>query len=64
MIKLDKLSNRLSKVQADNQLRFQQLENKTLINDYSRVLLSKSIYTTALRAIAGQAGAIGHSKND
>ena len=27
--KLDKLSTRLSKVQADNQLRFQQLENKT-----------------------------------
>ena len=28
--KLDKLSNRLSKSQADNQLRFQQLENKTV----------------------------------
>jgi len=28
--KLDKLSTRLSKVQADNQLRFQQLENKTV----------------------------------
>ena len=28
--KLDKLSSRLSKVQADNQLRFQQLENKTV----------------------------------
>ncbi len=28
--KLDKLSNRLSKVQADNQIRFQQLENKTI----------------------------------
>ncbi len=27
--KLDKLSNRISKSQADNQLRFQQLENKT-----------------------------------
>ena len=27
--KLDKLSSRLSKVQADNQLRFEQLENKT-----------------------------------
>ena len=32
--KLDKLSNRLSKSQADNQLRFQQLENKTVsLND-------------------------------
>ena len=28
--KLDKLSNRLSKVQADNQMRFQQLEEGTL----------------------------------
>ena len=28
--KLDKLSNRLSKIQADNQLRFQQLENENL----------------------------------
>ena len=31
--KIDKLSSRLSKVQADNQLRFQQLENRTLNND-------------------------------
>ena len=30
--KMDKLSLRLSKVQADNQLRFQNLENKTTIN--------------------------------
>ena len=29
--KLDKLSNRVSKVQADNQLRFQQLEDKILV---------------------------------
>ena len=29
--KLDKLSSRLSKVQADNQLRFQQLENNSMI---------------------------------
>ncbi len=35
--KLDKLSSRLSKVQADNQLRFQQLENSTLINDNEQV---------------------------
>ena len=28
--KLDKLSNRLSKVQADNQIRFQELENLSL----------------------------------
>ena len=35
--KLDKLSSRLSKVQADNQLRFQQLENKTLINENEQV---------------------------
>jgi tol-pal system protein YbgF len=31
--KLDKLSSRLSKVQADNQLRFQQLENNSKINN-------------------------------
>ncbi len=30
--KLDKLSNRLSKVQADNQIRFQQLENNSIIS--------------------------------
>ena len=33
--KLDKLSSRLSKVQADNQLRFKQLENNTRIVDNS-----------------------------
>ena len=31
--KMDKLSSRLSKVQADNQLRFQNLENTTTINN-------------------------------
>jgi len=31
--KLDKLSSRLSKVQADNQLRFQNLESKTTVNN-------------------------------
>ena len=31
--KLDKLSSRLSKVQADNQLRFQQLENNSIKNN-------------------------------
>ena len=31
--KMDKLSSRMSKVQADNQLRFQNLENKTTINN-------------------------------
>ena len=31
--KIDKLSSRLSKVQADNQLRFQQLEHRPLNND-------------------------------
>ena len=36
--KLDKLSNRLSKVQADNQIRFQDLENATLINDDKKTL--------------------------
>ena len=31
--KIDKLSSRLSKVQADNQLRFQQIENKAVTNN-------------------------------
>ena len=31
--KLDKLSSRLSKVQADNQLRFQNIESKTIVNN-------------------------------
>ncbi len=41
--KLDKLSSRLSKVQADNQLRFQQLEEGSLIeNNAKKKLTSKS----------------------
>ena len=39
--KLDKLSNRLSKVQADNQLRFQQLETGTLNEDILKKIKSK-----------------------
>ena len=42
--KLDKLSNRLSKVQADNQIRFQQLENNTITttahNDENKTVAS------------------------
>ena len=38
--KLDKLSSRLSKVQADNQLRFQQLENDSEYTALSKVLKS------------------------
>ena len=39
--KLDKLSNRLSKVQADNQIRFQQLENgKIILNNEDNKLTS------------------------
>ena len=34
--KLDKLSSRLSKVQADNQVRFQDIENSTFITDDSK----------------------------
>ena len=44
--KLDKLSNRLSKSQADNQLRFQELENKTVvsnINENNNEKLKKKI---------------------
>ena len=38
--KLDKLSSRLSKIQADNQLRFQQLENSSVIQDNQNTALS------------------------
>ena len=40
--KLDKLSNRLSKVQADNQIRFQDLENASVINDDKKTVVQKS----------------------
>ena len=40
--KLDKLSNRLSKVQADNQIRFQDLENASIINDDKKTLAQNS----------------------
>ena len=43
--KMDKLSSRLSKIQADNQLRFQNLENKTTINSTENNFLT-SIPTT------------------
>ena len=39
--KLDKLSNRLSKVQADNQIRFQDLENASVINNDKEILTKK-----------------------
>jgi len=39
--KIDKLSNRLSKVQADNQLRFQDIENSLSSVDGSQKLTSK-----------------------
>ena len=39
--KMDKLSNRLSKVQADNQLRFQDIENSLSIEKDSQQLTSK-----------------------
>ena len=35
--KIDKLSNRMSKVQADNQLRFQNLESSEVTNDIKKV---------------------------
>jgi tol-pal system protein YbgF len=40
--KIDKLSNRLSKVQADNQLRFQEIENSLSSGEVSKKLTSKS----------------------
>ena len=41
--KLDKLSSRVSKVQADNQLRFQQLEEGKVINNNGTIQQSSSI---------------------
>ena len=40
--KLDKLSNRLSKVQADNQIRFQDLENASVSKDDEKTLSQNS----------------------
>ena len=40
--KIDKLSNRLSKVQADNQIRFQDLENASMTNDDEKTLAQNS----------------------
>ena len=40
--KLDKLSSRLSKVQADNQIRFQDIENNLTINGDSKLSLKKT----------------------
>ena len=40
--KLDKLSNRLSKVQAYNQIRFQDLENASVINDDKKTAAQNS----------------------
>ena len=40
--KLDKLSNRMSKVQADNQIRFQDLENIFSTNDTNKKILKKT----------------------
>ena len=39
--KLDKLSNRLSKIQADNQLRFQDIESMVISGDTTKKLTSK-----------------------
>ena len=39
--KLDKLSNRLSKVQADNQIRFQDIENALSSGEFNKKLTSK-----------------------
>ena len=51
--KLDKLSTRLSKVQADNQLRFQQLENKTVNLQKIDNNLTLSVNTTEETLLPG-----------
>ena len=40
--KLDKLSNRLSKIQSDNQLRFQQIEENSVITSNTKKLVSSN----------------------
>jgi tol-pal system protein YbgF len=40
--KLDKLSNRLSKIQSDNQLRFQQIEENSVINPKTKKLVNSN----------------------
>jgi tol-pal system protein YbgF len=40
--KLDKLSNRLSKIQSDNQLRFQQIEENNVITSKTKKLVSSN----------------------
>ena len=50
--KLDKLSNRLSKVQADNQIRFQDLE-KTLSPNATNKITNKEILTNDNEALPG-----------
>ncbi len=40
--KLDKLSNRMSKVQADNQVRFQNLENSTFSGEVNKKIVKKT----------------------
>jgi len=50
--KLDKLSNRLSKVQADNQIRFQDLE-ATLINEDGTKKITKKIINSNQETLPG-----------
>ena len=50
--KLDKLSNRLSKVQADNQIRFQDIENAFATGDLNK-LASKKLSETENKILPG-----------
>ena len=40
--KIDKLSNRLSKIQADNQIRFQDIENSLFTSEDEKKLTKKT----------------------
>src|SRR5210317_152908 len=51
--KLDKLSNRLSKVQADNQIRFQDIENALISEDGSKKLTLKTENTEDQQILPG-----------
>ena len=51
--KLDKLSNRLSKVQADNQVRFQDIEEVLLSDDENTKKISKKIKTNKENQLPG-----------
>jgi len=65
--KLDKLSNRISKSQADNQLRFQELENKTVslsINENDTLKIKKQDQVLPGSSLPQDLGSISYKDTD